>query len=46
MAWFFREADMSPLFEPSFAALGAELDLTPAMNAEDLQMGLAALAAS
>jgi hypothetical protein len=38
-------ADLPPLFEPSFREVGAALEIAPAMNMEDLQKGLAKLAA-
>ncbi|RSM88423.1 hypothetical protein DMH25_41050 [Streptomyces sp. WAC 01325] len=36
-------SQMPPLTEPLFEKLGAEVDYTPVMNADDLQKGLAQL---
>ncbi|MES5819549.1 hypothetical protein [Streptomyces sp. RG80] len=36
-------SQMPPIGEPFFMDLDAELDMTPVMNAEDLQKGLSAL---
>ena len=37
-------SDMPPLLEPFFTAFEANIDLTPVMNADDLQAGLQRLA--
>ena len=36
-------SQMPPIGEPFFMDLDAEIDMTPVMNAEDLQKGLSAL---
>ncbi|MFR0358469.1 hypothetical protein [Streptomyces sediminimaris] len=36
-------SQMPPIGEPFFMDLGAEIDLTPVMNADDLQKGLSEL---
>jgi hypothetical protein len=36
-------ADMPPFAEPFFRELGAEVELSPVMNGDDLQRGLAQL---
>jgi hypothetical protein len=38
-----NSADMPPYFEPFFAQLGAEIALSPVMNADDLRGGLGRL---
>ena len=38
-----KESDIPPMCEPLFLDLEAEIELGPAMNVEDLQVGLAAL---
>ena len=37
-------SDMPPLLEPLFSAFEANIEITPVMNAEDLQAGLQRLA--
>ena len=37
-------SDMPPLLEPMFSTFEAQVDLTPAMNADDLRAGLQRLA--
>jgi hypothetical protein len=36
-------ADLPPLAEPFFSELGAKVEVSPVMNPDDLQKGLAAL---
>jgi hypothetical protein len=36
-------SDMPPFAEPLFESLGADVELAPVMNADDLQKGLARL---
>jgi hypothetical protein len=36
-------SDIPAIAEPLFSSLGAEIEMVPAMNAEDLEKGLSAL---